>query len=818
MFRFYVDNTLLDQHPDGWADFTSTISRSEIDRFLFVEHDTDLVFRKNAGWDQIYPYITGNNYGKLIPFRAEYTENEGSTWNEIFEGYIDVSEVEVDLQYRTIKGQIADNSLGTLINKNRSLKVSSGTTSSKNGTTITKLSPAAKTFTLTTKQGVNSRSMLVFEWDDIITNLIDYITDGTISVVNNFYTGLTEKLYMTPLSNLIRGVKTEELKTNYEARPEREPIMTTSLNEAFLDVGKLFNLWMVVIYDSGSHKITIEEEADIYTTTDAITVSTIRTKLLRINSERFFTSVQLGEEEVDNGGVFYAAASSLYGWRLTEIQLKGNTNIRESILDLTVGLIYSGVSIALYGLRIDVTDTGESADYVLSYNTRGSGSKNVLLQGTASTIAETTLNEEGFIAQADELASAADVTAIGETEILSDDVNIEAQSAMINQILTNDEILARYNLPFDTFVSTNPTPSVDVTLVLNADITGLSETKLLQFGLNETDHLFPLRSDVGTGEDNYNQWSNTEYRFTPAALSGRIDEYTISGSVRVNVSSFTDEGFRVVLFASRILNGVLYRDQLAQSSVSTSTGTQTLSLTGRRYVPFTSDESFRLLVACVPEGENYVNSNDWSAWTYNLTHFADNGSGTLSADETGDSGFTDSVVNFTALIENGAQFRVQFDYDGQLVSSVKVVTGSTVHFTEIIAGSGSFDEVITADDTDFELRISVDPDATLDISNFRLTKYYTCNYSVLQTGTEITISQEGFNGTVITSASAATFKGWELEFEGSCKISEWKALMDDPRKRVTVDGVSGWAKALTYNYQTGSLRGVLITDFNNLGL
>lgn len=831
LFRFYIDSTLIQNEPEGWKDFEVTVRRSQTDRFLYVEYNSQLILYKTAGYDEVYAYITANNYGKLIDFEVQESTDGGSTYSTLFEGIIDVSEVEFDLHRYTAKIRVSDASLATLINKNRTLKVTTGSTSSKNGVTISNLSMSTKQLDIVTKQGTTSRDVYCLDWGSLMSYLAAYVSDNTLTVTNTFYTALNgsgDYLYITPLGFLPKGEENIELLADFDARPERIGQVTTTLNETFLGVAKLYNLWMTVVKSGANYVLVINEEDDIYSTTDAITLSAVSMKLLRISDEQFYTSIKVGQDETKNAGVYYGTAAGLYGWGSTEVQLKTNANVTDTQLDLSTSLVYSGISVLMHALRFKVNDTGLATDYVLNYNFQPGADKNALLFGTSTTIGSQSVTKDVFLAEADTAAAAADVDSIGERELLGDVDNIKTYGQFLNSGFTNDLVIARHKLPFDTIVTTNPDPSMDVALKLNANVASTTRTSYTPttIAVDIANDLMPLRSDITGGSDPYNQWNNTDYFFKPASLPGRIDDFLCSGTIAVNVSSTTSEGFRVYIFFAQVIDGVVYYDSVASSAASTTTGLANYTITGRRYVPFIENQSLQVLCAVLPEGTNPVfagTTSGWTGWTYNGAFW------TVTNDEIlGDNSGGGAVTEDIELdddLEAGETYKLSFDYPAATggTCTVNIYTGTTLHDSVVIGGvAGSSGEIEftvgSAPQTNLILSCDFGAGVVAQIENFQLNKKFRVTYDIRANNTVVNIDQVGFDGSSFTAASAATFKGYEFEVEGSCTSSEFQALMDDPRKRINVGGQYGWVYEVNYNFHTGQLRGTLLSDHTNLGL
>lgn len=827
-FRFTIDATVLTRDPEGWEGFDITIRRDYQNRFLYVEYNTALIFTKGAGFDQLYLYLSGNDYDGLADFKVEYSTDEGATYSLLFDAYIDMTDASYDLQRRTIEARIIDTSLAALINTNWDLDITTGSAASKNGTAITKATLATKTFQLVSKQGTRNRTIYVMEWDDLVQYLIQYVTDGTISVVNNFYTALTDKLYLTPKVFLTKGIKEIEPETDWDDRAERNGLITTSIDEAINGVMKLYALFMTVVNNAGIYQAHIDEEDDTYSTTTALTVTDISTEEIRINTDRFYSEVQLGEQETKGAGVYYATNSSLYGWDEFKAQLKGQGNLRGNILDLTTTLIYSGVTIFTEALKQVITETGGD-DYVFTADVDNDDGKTALMVGSASQISAQTTTKGTQVAEADTAAEVADITNYNDQDLVSDQTNVVTYSQFLNAKLANDIVIARHSLPFDAYVAANPDDLIETVLKINANQGTKTRSSYTPATIDITsaNDVLEIRGNIAGASDPYNQVDNTNNRYQAGSLAGRIDEYFIDGVVAVNIQSMTSEGAKVFLLLARTIDDVVYIDSIDESSNITATGLANHTLTGRRYIPMTDKETLQILVAVIPTGTNPVFSglvSGWTGWTYSGTFW------TVTSDEIlGDNSGSGSPVTETIELdddlENGYEYTLSFDYPAATggTCTVNVYTGTTFHSSVVIGGiaGSSGDIVITvpaAPQDNLILSCDFDAGCVAQIENFVLQKKFTVQYDIRANNTVVNIDQLGFDGSAYATASPLTYKGYEVEIEGKALISEWKTLMDDPRKRVSVNGRLGWPLLLSFTPHTGRLDGTLITDHNNLNL
>jgi hypothetical protein len=151
-------------------------------------------------------------------------------------------------------------------------------------------------------------------------------------------------------------------------------------------------------------------------------------------------------------------------------------------------------------------------------------------------------------------------------------------------------------------------------------------------------------------------------------------------------------------------------------------------------------------------------------------------------------------------------------------NGASIATTGAVNFPDTEILTATFVAVATT------VKIRVRMNTALNASNAilrspSLTKTFGVDYTIVESSeTEVLITQEGFDGTPYLTADPDTFNGYEVEFEGNTTMNEGIDLINDPRKKIVVDGTNVWASEINWQPSTGKLRGIGITNFNELDL
>lgn len=152
---------------------------------------------------------------------------------------------------------------------------------------------------------------------------------------------------------------------------------------------------------------------------------------------------------------------------------------------------------------------------------------------------------------------------------------------------------------------------------------------------------------------------------------------------------------------------------------------------------------------------------------------------------------------------------------GQVKNFLVYNSGGTDYYLQVgdtMTSAGSYNHNLTV-----ELNV-FGPNHSIRVQTLGATGI---SYRINFTASEVDISGVDDDGEIIRAADASNAKVWTVNLEGSCTISEWAALMDDPRKNIACNiyddpTIKGWVDDLTFVPAKGTLSGRMITDHANL--
>src|SRR5690554_3640516 len=132
-FRFILNGQELQDHPDGWQDFTETIDRDEDIHGITLRYEATLTFH-------------GDGYGMLEQaYQDSYCAEmnliveqkcEGGTFQQILDLLLKITDVDTNLNKCVAEAKLTDSGYFGMIHNNRELSIPLNGELSKNGEAI----------------------------------------------------------------------------------------------------------------------------------------------------------------------------------------------------------------------------------------------------------------------------------------------------------------------------------------------------------------------------------------------------------------------------------------------------------------------------------------------------------------------------------------------------------------------------------------------------------------------------------------------------------------------------------------------------------
>lgn len=288
MYTFKINGTIVSD-PLEWADFTETLEYDKQVNGILMKYNQKFTFVKDA-YEYISNYLSNNGYCNRLPITVLYKCTDG-TDEIVLDGYIFLSEAKFNRSKCTVEVEFEDNSFTSKIYANRGIKTYINADRSKNGTTITPATKISIGMANPFTAQVNYYFREGYDLKDVFRYLIDFMTDGTVGFVSDWYDNLpaTERILVTT-GSLIRltGTNTKHDPPNI------------SFQETFEEVKKKFNIAFAVEKDtSGNPRIRIEQ-FDYFknNVNQSAIVYNIPELMESFDSDMFYAQVNIGSNAI----------------------------------------------------------------------------------------------------------------------------------------------------------------------------------------------------------------------------------------------------------------------------------------------------------------------------------------------------------------------------------------------------------------------------------------------------------------------------------------------------------------------------------------
>jgi len=490
MFTFKIDNTTVTD-PLEWAEFTETLEYDQQFNGILMKYNQKFTFT-NDGYDLISNYLTTNGYCNRLPLQVWY-QCGSEIPTIVLDGFIFLTEAKFNRSKCTVEVEFEDNSYTSKIFGNRNIKTYVNAEESKNGVAIT---PATEliVFFFDPYQVIQPFTRTGYDVKDVFRFLIDFMTDGTVGFVSDWYDNL-------PQSERVLLCSGTTLR--YTA-PRRIP-PNVSFQELFIEMHKKFNLVFAVEKDAnGNPRIRIENY-DYFknTATQTVSITDIPELIESFDSDKFYAQVNIGSTTMPLpnllGTQFALFPYPFVTFQKEEYYIQGECNTDEE-LDLV-------------------------SSYVIDSN---------IIQGlTTSDTANTDYDNMNVFVQYDYLTNQADYWNDVDAPVFS------PQRIYYNKIFTNVEVAARFNVQGQLAKNLGPgTPVFRASkTIAEPSVTKVGSAILTQFGDTYIDLAYQDDS-TPPNQDPGNDYSTVTYRYTAPQTA----LYTFEASYETNTTVNTQVG------------------------------------------------------------------------------------------------------------------------------------------------------------------------------------------------------------------------------------------------------------------------------------
>lgn len=360
MFRFFINNTLVNDQPEGWDAINSSVKRE--DETGVLVYDADIRLTSYGGQDL---YVIIRNLWELdrystAQFRIEQKVSQIG-YITIHDGLILLSDVKFNLINNSLEFKVEDNSYYSKINNNKGLQATLDVNVSKNELTIT----PTPSFNLRCFNQVNgnydNHDRKVFRIYDVCKYLISFMSDNSIGFESStFGTGGIYEQFC-----LMSG---DEM-----ANPGDGLVPRLSFEDLWTMLYRWFNVRMAIESINGSPILRIESVDYFYSNNVALTIPSIPDEVsMKVDTSLIYAKVKVGSTKYETtGALHYPDVYPLASYKEREFNFKGTNNI-DRTLDLTSDFVASNAVIDICYSQLSGYETYKDDVIILSYHKTGS--------------------------------------------------------------------------------------------------------------------------------------------------------------------------------------------------------------------------------------------------------------------------------------------------------------------------------------------------------------------------------------------------------------------------------------------------------------
>ena len=289
-FRFKIDGTEMNNPPMNWEDFTIGIRRSFDVAGVVFEYPTNIeVF--GLDYDTLFAKVENNTPASNLDFLVEYT-TDSSTYSTLFEGFIVPTDIRFKPFKRTASFVVEDTTFSGLINSKKDLLIPTDETTSLNGEVIAPPTVYSRT---------TNYLSFGYEWSELIQFVFDYLTDGVVDVVDNWYPNLDEY----PVVSNDEGF----LVFSSGITP-----FNVSFSSLWVPMARLYNLQFNQVLTSGERTFTIDEFDDCYSSLVAVSLTGTDLDIeIYMDQSKLYGFVEVGDSVTPYNSINYAIDGTYVG-------------------------------------------------------------------------------------------------------------------------------------------------------------------------------------------------------------------------------------------------------------------------------------------------------------------------------------------------------------------------------------------------------------------------------------------------------------------------------------------------------------------------
>jgi hypothetical protein len=333
MFKMFLNDIELTEHPEGWEDLSTTIKFDKELNTLATNYNSELTFY-GQGYEILNNIRISEGYCTLVPFKV-FKDSINGYYN-IIDSYLFLSDTTWSPCLAKISVFPTDKDISAFIKNNKDIRINISSNNTKNSTVTTPITTTLPTeifLTLTTypdplSAGTN-HTIVAYDFHDIMDFIVAFISDNEIAFYSEWYTNLpsNEKIAVTSGSKILN-----EPAGN-------EPVI--SFFEVYDTMRKCFNLVMYFDKDSlGNKRLRIEQRSKIENSAPVASVECRNDLTIKIDTERLYSKIIVGNKESSktSGEAGRFSLVNFLNFRKEEYHIQGKCN-GSGVLDLTTTMI-----------------------------------------------------------------------------------------------------------------------------------------------------------------------------------------------------------------------------------------------------------------------------------------------------------------------------------------------------------------------------------------------------------------------------------------------------------------------------------------------
>lgn len=305
----------LKSNPNGIKELSQELFYDDELKGVFYRVDGNVEF-SDDGYDYIENIIFNQGLCAQVEFLLQIANKN------YYEGIIHIPDItELNVSRGTVTTPIADNNLSSYVFNNRNVKAYVNAAVTKSGFTGYTTTPKIG-FQMFTPASIFGTYIYtrdnVFTVDDCFAFLVDFMSDGQMTYSSPFFSSGDGK-GVCCASALHLALDSDVF-----------PYM--SFEELFSNLNKIYNLSIYIDYSGAMPEMIIDRTDDLYTDTLLTTFTDVRDLKVSFDRELFFSSIDIGSEQIQEQGTSFAFPDANFlGFKKEKYYITGQCNMDRNL-------------------------------------------------------------------------------------------------------------------------------------------------------------------------------------------------------------------------------------------------------------------------------------------------------------------------------------------------------------------------------------------------------------------------------------------------------------------------------------------------------